>query len=262
MQERIQKTEKDRKAAVDALLDPATRDGLARTAADLAAVDHDLQELAKSNLVYAASPIPPRPIRVLHRGDVEQKKEQVTPGALSCVKELDSDFKDLKENDEGGRRAALAAWIADDRNPLTWRSIVNRVWHYHFGRGLVDTPSDFGRNGSRPTHPELLDWLAVEFRDGGGSFKKLHRLIVISAAYRQSSADDAEAAKIDADNRYLWRMKRQRLDAEAVRDAVLAVSGKLDLTMGGPGFELFRFKDDHSPIYDHTAVEKINDPAN
>src|SRR5207302_6010723 len=111
-------------------------------------------------------------------------------------------------------------------------------------------------------HPELLDWLAVEFRDGGGSLKKLHRLIVLSSAYRQSSADDADAAKIDADSRYLWRMTRQRLDAEEVRDAVLAVSGKLDLTMGGPGFELFRFKDDHSPVYDHTAIDRINDPAN
>jgi mono/diheme cytochrome c family protein len=262
LQEIIQQKDRDRTATADALLDAATRDGLARTAADLAAVEHDLQELAKGDVVFAATPIPRRPIWVLHRGDVEQKKERVTPGALSCVKELDPDFKDLKENDEGARRAALAGWIADDRNPLTWRSIVNRVWHYHFGRGIVDTPSDFGRNGSRPTQTELLDWLAVEFRDGGGSFKKLHRMIVLSSAYRQSSANDADAAKIDADDRYLWRMTRQRLDAEEVRDAVLAVSGKLDLTMGGPAFELFRFKDDHSPVYDHTAVDKINDPAN
>jgi Protein of unknown function (DUF1553)/Protein of unknown function (DUF1549)/Planctomycete cytochrome C/F5/8 type C domain len=262
LQEQIQKIEKDRKATADALLDAATRDGLVRTAADLAAVDHGLQELAKSQLVYAASSNPPRPISVLNRGDVEQKRDLVTPGALSCVKELEPDFAGLKENEEGGRRAALAGWIADDRNPLTWRSIVNRVWHDHFGRGLVDTPSDFGRNGSRPTHPELLDWLAVEFRDSGGSFKKLHRLIVTSAAYRQASTNDAEAAKIDSDDRYLWRMTRQRLDAEEVRDEVLAVSGKLDLTMGGPGFELFRFKDDHSPVYDHTAVDRINDPAN
>ena len=108
----------------------------------------------------------------------------------------------------------------------------------------------------------MLDWLAVEFRDGGGSFKKLHRLIVLSEAYCQASADDPEATKIDADARFLWRMTRQRLDAEEVRDAVLAISGKLDLTMGGPGFELFRFKDDHSPVYDHTAVDKINDPVN
>jgi len=262
LQEKIGQAEKDRKTAADALLDAATRDGLVRTATDFAAVDHDLQELATGNLTFAVVPIPPRPIYVLHRGDVEQKRDIVTPGALSCVKELESDFNGLKENDEGGRRAALAAWVADGRNPLTWRSIVNRIWHYHFGRGIVDTPSDFGRNGSLPTHPELLDWLATEFRDGGGSFKKLHRLIVLSAAYRQSSADDPAAAKIDADDHYLWRMARTRLDAEEVRDAVLAVSGKLDLTMGGPGFELFRFKDDHSPVYDHTAVDKINDPAN
>ncbi len=215
-----------------------------------------------SEIVYAVVPIPPRPIYVLHRGDVEQKRGLVTPGALSCVRELNADFTTLKTNDEGSRRAALAGWIADERNPLTWRSIVNRVWHYHFGRGIVDTPSDFGRNGSSPTHPDLLDWLAAEFRDGGGSFKKLNRLIVLSAAYRQTSADNPDAAKIDADARYLWRMTRQRLDAEEVRDAVLAVSGKLDLRMGGPGFELFRFKDDHSPVYDHTAVDKINDPAN
>ncbi|HBI44416.1 MAG TPA: hypothetical protein DDY78_16415 [Planctomycetales bacterium] len=262
LQEQIQKVEKERKVLTDALVAPATRDGLARTAAELAALDHDLQELARSNLAYAVSPIPPRPIYVLHRGDVEQKRDLVTAGALSCITELKADFTGLKANDEGGRRAALAGWIADERNPLTWRSIVNRVWHYHFGRGLVDTPSDFGRNGSRPTHPELLDWLAVEFRDGGGSFKKLHRLIVLSEAYCQASADDPEATKIDADARFLWRMTRQRLDAEEVRDAVLAISGKLDLTMGGPGFELFRFKDDHSPVYDHTAVDKINDPVN
>ncbi len=215
-----------------------------------------------NNLVYAAVPVAPRPIYVLHRGDVEQKRDLVAPGALSCVKELPAEFADLKPNDEGGRRAALAHWVADERNPLTWRSIVNRVWHYHFGRGIVDTPSDFGRNGSLPTHPELLDWLAAEFRDGGGSFKKLHRLIVLSAAYRQASTDNPVEAKIDADARYLWRMTRQRLDAEEVRDATLAVSGKLNLKMGGPGFELFRFKDDHSPVYDHTAVDKINDPAN
>jgi hypothetical protein len=125
----------------------------------------------------------------------------------------------------------------------------------------VDTPNDFGRNGSLPTHPELLDWLAVEFRDGGGSLKALHRLVLLSNTYRQSSRHGAAAAKVDADDRYLWRMNRQRLDAESVRDAVLAVSGKLDLRAGGPGFELFRFKDDHSPVYDHTALEKIHDPA-
>jgi hypothetical protein len=105
----------------------------------------------------------------------------------------------------------------------------------------------------------LLDWLAVEFRDGG-SFKKLHRMLMLSAAYRQASRHDAANAKLDAGNRYLWRMHRARLDAESIRDSVLSVSGKLDLKMYGPGFELFRFKDDHSPIYDHNAPEKANSP--
>src|SRR5205814_9337171 len=126
------------------------------------------------------------------------------------------------------RRAALADWLADERNPLTWRSIANRVWQTHFGRGICDTPSDFGRMGGVPSHTELLDWLACELRDNGGSLKKLHRLIVTSAAYRQSSAHRQDAAEIDGDNRLLWRMNRPRLDAESYRDAVLTASGRLD----------------------------------
>jgi hypothetical protein len=209
---------------------------------------------------YAVLPIAPRPIHVLKRGDVERKGALVQPGGLGLLGGLDRHFQKIKAGDEGSRRAALAGWIADDANVLTWRSIVNRVWQHHFGKGLVDTPNDFGRNGSRPTHPELLDWLACEFRQSGGSFKQLHKLILMSAAYRQSSTHNAAFAKLDGDNRYLWRMNRQRLDAESVRDTVLAVSGKLDFKMYGPGFELFRYKDDHSPIYDHLDASRINDP--
>src|SRR5262249_51804126 len=123
------------------------------------------------------------------------------------------------------------------------------------------TPNDFGRNGSKPTHPELLDWLATEFLKTGQSIKALHRLIVLSATYRQSSENDPEMAKVDSENRYLWRMNRQRLDAESIRDAILGISGKLDRKMGGPGFELFRFKDDHSPVSDHLDLAKIHNPA-
>jgi hypothetical protein len=212
-------------------------------------------------VVYSVLPHAPRPIAVLRRGEVEQPGEPVDPGALSCVHGLDPVFPSAESGDEGARRAALADWLASPANMLTWRSIANRVWHYHFGRGLVDTPNDFGRNGSKPTHPELLDWLAIELRDGGQSLKALHRLIVTSAVYRQSSSDDADSARRDADNRWLWRMNRQRLDAEEVRDSVLAVSGDLDTTMGGPGFEVFRFKDDHSPIYDHTAPGILEKPG-
>ncbi len=219
----------------------------------------DLARKLPAGQVYAVVPIAPRPIYVLKRGEVEKPGAKVNAGSLSCVTSLDPHFKESDK--EGPRRAALAEWIASPDNPLTWRSIVNRVWQTHFGRGLVDTPNDFGRNGSLPTHAELLDWLAVEFRDNGGSFKKLHRTILLSATYQQASANNAAHAKIDGDNRYLWRQNRVRLDAESVRDSLLALGGKLDVKMGGPGFELFRFKDDHSPVYDHTALEKIQDPA-
>jgi Protein of unknown function (DUF1553)/Protein of unknown function (DUF1549) len=211
-------------------------------------------------LAFAAVPHSPRPIRVLRRGDVERPGSPVTPGGLACLADADPEFHLADVANEGSRRLALARWITDPRNVLTWRSIVNRVWHYHFGRGLVDTPSDFGRHGSLPSHPELLDWLAVEFLAKGQSIKEMHRLILRSAVYQQASQNDLSFAKIDADNRLLWHMNRSRLDAESVRDSVLAISGKLDGRMGGPGFELFRFKDDHSPIYDHADPEKINDP--
>jgi hypothetical protein len=176
-------------------------------------------------------------------------------------------------DDEGQRRAALARWITDPRHPLTWRSIVNRVWQYHFGRGIVDTPNDFGHMGQRPSHGELLDWLAADFRDGGQSLKRLHRLIVTSAAYRQTSvvgslrepmpleeraAHIERAARIDADNVYLWRMNRRKLDAESLRDAVLAVSGQLDTHLGGPSFQDFVIEyPEHSPHYEYHK----HDPA-
>ena len=129
------------------------------------------------------------------------------------------------------------------------------MWHYHFGRGLVETPNDFGRMGAMPTHPALLDWLAVEVRESGGSLKHLHRLILLSSTYRQSSAERSDQAAIDAGNQYLWRMNRTRLDAESVRDSVLAVAGQIDLQMGGPSAEHFFFKDDHSPVYDYTRFD-------
>ncbi len=207
-------------------------------------------------VVYAVQSHPPRPVHVLARGNVEAPREEAAPGALSAVVGPDSVFALSDPNNEGARRAALADWLADERNGLTWRSIVNRLWHYHFGRGLVDTPNDFGRHGERPTHPELLDWLAAEFLDRGQSIKAMHRLIVTSAVYRQSSAHNPASLERDDENRLYWRMNRRRLEAEAVRDAVLSVSGKLELTMGGPSFELFDFKDDHSPHYKYTAVDE------
>ena len=223
--------------------------------------DRPLPGITPSSLVYALTTHPPRPIHLLNRGDVEQPGEAVEAGALSCLPGLDPVFHLKSPDNEGARRAALAEWIASPGNMLTWRSIVNRVWHYHFGRGLAGTPNDFGRNGESPTHPELLDWLAVELLENGQSLKGLHRLIVTSATYRQVSAGDPAKTLKDADNRWFWRQNRRRLEAEAVRDAVLSVSGALDLRMGGPGFDLFQFKDDHSPIYDHTARGVSDNPS-
>ena len=205
--------------------------------------------------VYAIKPVTPRPIHVLARGNVLSPQAISLPGTLAAMSESDAVFPLAATDREGLRRAALAEWIASEHNVLTWRSIVNRIWQYHFGRGLVDTPNDFGANGAKPTHPELLDWLAVEFRRQGGSFKALHRLLVTSAVYRQQSSDSAAGRKADGDNRFLWRMNRRRLEAEAIRDAVLTVSGQLDLRMGGPGYEPFGFEDDHSPRYDYLAVD-------
>lgn len=211
---------------------------------------HELRKLPPPVKVYAAAAraenergvvqFPqPRTIRVLKRGDLAKPGEVAAPGALTAVAELPARF-DLPESlPESARRAALAQWIADPRNPLTWRSIANRLWHYHFGRGLCDTPNDFGRMGSRPSHPELLDWLACEICDNGGSLKAMHRLICTSETYQQSSAERADLTSRDPENRLLGRMPRQRLDADGYRDAVLAVSGRLDLTMGGPGVAHF-----------------------
>jgi hypothetical protein len=194
----------------------------------------------------------PRPIHILARGNVLKPGAKVATGALRAVTGLPARFNLSPNHTEGDRRAALAEWLADRRNPLTWRSIVNRVWHYHFGKGIVETPNDFGRNGQLPTHPELLEWLAVEFRDNGQSLKVLHRLIVTSATYRQSSAGSPACEKIDADNRYLWRMNRRRLEAEAVRDSVLMVAGKLNRAMHGPSFQDFIIdKPEHSPHYEY-----------
>jgi hypothetical protein len=193
----------------------------------------------------------PRPIFVLPRGDVTKPGREVEPGAIAVLTHRPARFSLPAGASEGERRQALAEWIADPRNPLTWRSIVNRVWRYHFGRGLVDTPNDFGRMGQLPTHPELLDWLACEFRDGGHSLKKLHRLIVTSETYRQTSSGAAFAGT-DADNIYYWRMNRGKLDAECIRDSILAVAGRLDCRMFGPAFQDFVIdKPEHSPHYEY-----------
>lgn len=192
----------------------------------------------------------PRIIHVLKRGDLKTPAEEVAPDAVRALtQQLHLPFI-VNGTDESARRAALAKWISDKSNALTWRSIVNRVWQHHFGKGLVETANDFGRMGGTPSHPELLDWLAVKFRDDmGGSLKQLHKLLVMSDTYRQSSAGSAES---DANNTLLSHQNRRKLDAESIHDAILSVSGKLDLTMGGPSYQDFVIdKPQHSPHYEY-----------
>jgi hypothetical protein len=259
---------KKRQAALDALLPQGLYPAIEALKAELAPLDAQLASLPAPQMVYSGASffsragsfrpsLSPRPVHVLDRGSLSAPGPEARAGALSALPHLAGLFRSLPSDaNEGQRRAALAQWISHPENPLTWRSIVNRVWHYHFGSGLVDTPSDFGRMGSAPTHPELLDFLALYFRDEAkGSFKQLHRLILLSQTYRQASTHNAQAAKIDADNRLLWRMNRSRLDAEAIRDSALAITGQLDLRAGGPADRLFVFKDDHSPVYDYGAFD-------
>ena len=235
----------------------------------LAEITAELKRLPPERVVFAAASqfkengnfkpaAKPRPIHLLKRGDVKQPVREVQPGALGCLPDLDVNLQ--VDETEGSRRAALAKWLTRKENFLLRRSIVNRVWQFHFGKGLVDSPNDFGHMGSAPTHPELLDWLAYWFMENGESLKALHKLIVASAAYQQSSADNPELAKIDSDNRYLWRMNRARLDAEQIHDTMLYVSGQLDERMGGPSDQQFFFKDDHSPVYDYTRFD-VDSPA-
>ena len=198
----------------------------------------------------------PRPIHLLARGQVTQPGRELGPGALAALNFQPGRFQLPEGAPEGDRRAALARWIVDPANPLTWRSIVNRVWQYHFGRGIVATPNDFGRMGAQPSHPELLDWLAATFRDNGGSLKELHRLILNSATYQQAVTSTAEAEAIDSDNRLLWRQNRRKLEAEALRDAVLVVSGKMDFAQGGPGWQDFVVeRPEHSPHYEYGLAD-------
>ncbi len=175
------------------------------------------------------------PTYTLKNGNVQAKGEQVQPGFLSILDPSDVKITPPAGLNSTGRRTALAAWLTDPGNPLTARVMVNRIWHYHFGAGIVATPGDFGRMGARPSHPELLDYLATYFVQNGWSMKKVHRLILLSSTYQQSSDFQPQAAEADPSNTLLWRYNRRRMEAEAVRDSMLTVSGLLNPQMGGPG---------------------------
>lgn len=196
-----------------------------------------LQGAGALQRVFAGSFRKPDEIHLLNRGDPEQPRERVAPAVLSSLAKLEL----TQATPEQERRRALADWIASPDNPLTARVMVNRIWQGHFGTGLVETASDFGRSGMMPSHPELLDWLAGEFIRSGWSVKHMHRLILMSQTYRQSSgtSGETEAQDMDADVRLLWRFPARRLEAESIRDSMLAVSGQLDVNMYGRGYDLF-----------------------
>lgn len=195
----------------------------------------------------------PDPVFRLHRGEPRSPREPVGPDTLSVMGTLGL----AADASEQQRRLALARWIGSPDNPLTARVIVNRVWHYHFGTGIVTTPSDFGKNGGQPSHPALLDWLAGQFMENGWSLKWLHRQILLSATWRQSSRPRTAALARDADSRWLWRFPPRRLEAEAIRDCILQLSGKLNPQAGGPGFLLFEI--DRENVHHYFPLEEFNE---
>ncbi len=220
--------------AVAAALPDDRREERGRIVAEIEAIRSRLA--ARPHKAFAVTPREAGPMRVQIRGNPAQPGEVVTPGGVASLIGPAADFGLPADAIDAERRRRLAAWITDPRNPLFARVVVNRLWLAHFGSGLVETPSDLGFNGGTPSHPELLDWLASEVVARGWSLKAMHRLIVTSAAYRQSSRVDPTAVKRDAGDRLLWRKAPVRLEAEMVRDAMLAVSGTLDARPGGPSF--------------------------
>ncbi len=283
-----------RRAEIEKAIRPADADRrLAEIETQLKHLDEELKSFPEGRKVYAAaSHFPrggrftategkPRPIHLLNRGDLRSPAQRMTPGAVPLWEGAPAVFASVNGNplqvqedevgshspadassfdwDEADARAELAEYLTRKDNPLVWRSIVNRLWLWTFGSPLVGSPNDFGRGGMKPTHPELLDYLAARLRDDPRqSLKSIIRLLVTSEAYRRSSRIDPEMAKRDAGNAYLWRANRRRLTAEEFRDSLLAVSGLLQPTIGGPSFQDFVIeKPEHSPHYEY----HLHDPA-
>lgn len=271
----ITKKQTQLKKWIDVAVGEKLQNEIRQTSTSIEAIETQVSELPQPQRVYAGTVhkgsgnfvgragLGPREIRVLHRGEVTRPGKTVSPGTVPFIAGASSTFELGDRDSDGNRRLALANWITRKDNNLTWRSIVNRVWQYHFGVGIVDTPNDFGRGGSKPTHPELLDWLAIEFRDGGSHLKKqsiksLHRLIVTSKTYKQTSQSD-DFLKADQSNRFLWKMNRRRLDAEQIHDSVLTVTKLLNLKMGGPSYKDFVImRPEHSPHYEYHLYDPMD----
>ncbi|MFO0363444.1 MAG: DUF1553 domain-containing protein [Acidobacteriota bacterium] len=247
-------------AGVDNAAPPrgAEREGLVRRLAEERAQRRAFAEAPARAFAVDVRPAPPT--RLLARGDVSQPGEVVAPGAVSLLRGVSGDLGLPPDAPDADRRLRFAEWLTSPENPLFARVLVNRVWHYHFGAGLVDSPNDFGYNGGQPSHPELLEWLAADFLRHGGSLKHLHRQILLSAAFRQSSRLDSAAGAQDASARLLWRFPPQRLPAEAVRDAMLAVSGALNPQLFGPSFRPFEIIKNPGSYHSYSPVDSA-DPA-
>ena len=222
----------------------------------LEAGEHEIQaleaariDLPRGYFMHEPDPSPPA-THLLIRGSAANPGPEVAPAFPAILS--DTDFRPDPRNRSSGRRLALARWLVDPQNPLTARVIVNRIWQKHFGFGLVRSPSDFGARGEMPTHPQLLDWMAHWFVREGWSFKKLHRLILTSSSYRMSRKWNPHYGEEDPENRLLWRMPRVRLEVEAIRDSMLAVSGRLNRRMYGPSM---------FPNISKAALEGHSDPG-
>jgi hypothetical protein len=235
----------------DHKFDPIRQKEYFQMASALAGVHRGDRKLPKDKRVYAVTPKKAPVVHLLTRGSPFEPAEPVSAGGVAALQGIDPDFGIENDAPDAERRKKLAAWITRPENPLFARVMVNRLWHYHFGQGLIKTPNDFGFNGGIPSHPELLDWLAVEFRDSGWSLKTMHRLIVNSATFQQSSQMNKAAHAIDADNALVWRYRPSRIEAEVLRDSILKVAGQLNPTAGGPGFRDFNMhKHKGSWVYD------------
>ena len=231
--------------------DPIPNSEYYRVAAALSGVRHGTRQG-----MFSVRPANPGVMRIHHRGSAGDLGDEVTPGGVAALQGLSAEFKLAGNSSDAQRRRALAAWVTAPANPLFARVIVNRAWHYHFGRGIVETPSDLGAGGGRPSHPELLDWLAGWFRRNGYSLKALHRLVVTSETWRQSSASRPAALARDSGNSLLWRFSPRRVEAEVLRDSILQVAGVLNTHRGGPGYEDVREQHFNAGRYYHPIEVK------
>ncbi|MDA7904822.1 DUF1553 domain-containing protein [Rhodopirellula sp.] len=216
----------------------------------------ELHRLLKQNIqvqkefTYAVQPRQPQPTHRLVRGNTATPAERVMPAGIASVRGVNPTFGLSVDATDKERRGKLAAWITNEKNPLFSRVIVNRVWQHHFGTGIVRTPSDFGFTGGKPSHPELLDYLANYLIDSGWNLKELHRLIVTSHTWKQAVTENASGKRIDIENRLLWRGNRSRLDAESIRDSILQMAGQLNESGGGPSYQDFRTFNFNSQFYE------------